>query len=613
MTFQSRRNSANKDLRLLCALLLSVPLVFASACGGGGSSTPPVSPTITSVSVSCLPTSISTAQTSTCTANVQGTGSYSSAVTWAATGGTINAGGVFTPSGVGTASITATSTQNTSKTGSTSVIVSAVAPTITSVSVSCLPASISTAQTSTCTANVQGTGSYSSAVTWTATGGTVTSGGVFTPSGVGPASVTATSTQDTSNFGTATVTVTVNQVVPTITWATPGAIASGAALSTTQLNATASVSGSFVYNPPAGTVFNSGSYTLSVSFTPTDSVNYASASASATQKVADVTKLVMFAAPAAGTSGTGAWQVSAGAADADGDLLVSAPITITTTDGDISPAQGLTDQTGVLTATLMAPSSYSGQTVAVSATNGKVSSAVNIDFTALPNSASAAVRNRLRAASVNLNGMSSSDTTSGISVTPLIVASSIESGTDNPFSVPDPCFIQSALSTVPVACQSVFSQKNLQYKNSELSKVVCSASDALNNIAGVSSCAGTTAVILGCALTVSGVGAPIGAGVCTVGLANPEGLTAATTECASWILGNLAKTPNPNDKLTYDMSALPAGSDPPSITDLIGVKCDELDVQGKLSDAQISVLPETVTLALGGHNQFGRRRSPFQA
>jgi hypothetical protein len=360
-----------------------------------------------------------------------------------------------------------------------------------------------------------------------------------------------------------------------------------------------------VYNPPAGTVFNSGSYTLSVSFTPTDSVNYASASASATQKVADVTKLVMFAAPAAGTSGTGAWQVSAGAADADGDLLVSAPITITTTDGDISPAQGLTDQTGVLTATLMAPSSYSGQTVAVSATNGKVSSAVNIDFTALPNSASAAVRNRLRAASVNLNGMSSSDTTSGISVTPLIVASSIESGTDNPFSVPDPCFIQSALSTVPVACQSVFSQKNLQYKNSELSKVVCSASDALNNIAGVSSCAGTTAVILGCALTVSGVGAPIGAGVCTVGLANPEGLTAATTECASWILGNLAKTPNPNDKLTYDMSALPAGSDPPSITDLIGVKCDELDVQGKLSDAQISVLPETVTLALGGHNQFG--------
>jgi hypothetical protein len=101
------------------------------------------------------------------------------------------------------------------------------------------------------------------------------------------------------------------------------------------------------------------------------------------------------------------------------------------------------------------------------------------------------------------------------------------------------------------------------------------------------------------------VGAPIGAGVCTVGLANPEGLTAATTECASWILGNLAKTPNPNDKLTYDMSALPAGSDPPSITDLIGVKCDELDVQGKLSDAQISVLPETVTLALGGHNQFG--------
>jgi hypothetical protein len=61
MTFQSRRNSANEDLRLYCALLLSVPLLFASACGGGdsnkGGGGGNTQPTVTSVSVSCASTS----------------------------------------------------------------------------------------------------------------------------------------------------------------------------------------------------------------------------------------------------------------------------------------------------------------------------------------------------------------------------------------------------------------------------------------------------------------------------------------------------------------------------------------------------------------------------
>src|SRR6185436_15392199 len=41
---------------------------------------------------------------------------------------------------------------------------------------------------------------------------------------------------------------------PAVTWANPADIAYGAALSATQLNATASVPGTFVYTPPAGTV-----------------------------------------------------------------------------------------------------------------------------------------------------------------------------------------------------------------------------------------------------------------------------------------------------------------------------------------------------------------------
>ena len=99
--------------------------------GGGGGSTPPVSPEITSVSATCSPASINTAQTSTCSATVTGTGSYSSAVTWTATGGTITSAGVFTPSATGTATITATSTQDSTKSGNASVTVPNPVPSIT--------------------------------------------------------------------------------------------------------------------------------------------------------------------------------------------------------------------------------------------------------------------------------------------------------------------------------------------------------------------------------------------------------------------------------------------------------------------------------------------------
>ena len=52
--------------------------------------------------------------------------------------------------------------------------------------------------------------------------------------------------------------ITVNQAVPTITWAAPGAITYGTALSATQLNATGSVAGTTVYSPVSGTVLSAG-------------------------------------------------------------------------------------------------------------------------------------------------------------------------------------------------------------------------------------------------------------------------------------------------------------------------------------------------------------------
>ena len=61
---------------------------------------------------------------------------------------------------------------------------------------------------------------------------------------------------------------------PTISWATPSAIYSNVPLSATQLDATASIPGTFDYTPALGATLSPGLDTLSVTFTPTDMVNY---------------------------------------------------------------------------------------------------------------------------------------------------------------------------------------------------------------------------------------------------------------------------------------------------------------------------------------------------
>jgi hypothetical protein len=63
--------------------------------------------------------------------------------------------------------------------------------------------------------------------------------------------------------------------LPNVTWLAPAPIIQGAALSSTQLNATASVTGTFVYSPAAGTVLPAGTHTLTVTFTPSDTSAYA--------------------------------------------------------------------------------------------------------------------------------------------------------------------------------------------------------------------------------------------------------------------------------------------------------------------------------------------------
>ncbi len=115
---------------------------------------------------------------------------------------------------------------------------------------------------------------------------TPAAGEILAP-GVHELSVTFTPT-DTLNYTTASAAVplTITEKLPTqIIWLAPSAISYGAALSATQLNATASVPGTFVYTPSAGHVLAPGTYNLSVSFTPSDTEKHATAQAAVVLEV----------------------------------------------------------------------------------------------------------------------------------------------------------------------------------------------------------------------------------------------------------------------------------------------------------------------------------------
>jgi len=83
-------------------------------------------------------------------------------------------------------------------------------------------------------------------------------------------------------YNTVSKTVKINVISkkdPVITWTYPKDISYGTLLSSSQLNATSDVSGIFVYTPTIGTKLNEGAnQNLKVNFSPTDTLNYNSAS-----------------------------------------------------------------------------------------------------------------------------------------------------------------------------------------------------------------------------------------------------------------------------------------------------------------------------------------------
>jgi len=90
-----------------------------------------------------------------------------------------------------------------------------------------------------------------------------------------------------------------------VTWANPAPIVYGTALGATQLNATASVVGTFVYTPASGAVLNAGAgQTLSVNFTPTDTTNYTTTTRTVTIDVTWLPPLLTGFTPGSGVIGS---------------------------------------------------------------------------------------------------------------------------------------------------------------------------------------------------------------------------------------------------------------------------------------------------------------------
>lgn len=136
-------------------------------------------------------------------------------------------------------------------------------------------------------------------VTFTVTTGGATLGTVMAPVASGQASgslvlpagtIVGTYTV-TANYGegspgnydssSSNATLTVGKATPHISWDDPGEIAYGTPLSAAQLDANTTVAGSFKYSPRLGTVLASGDgQELTVTFTPDDTTNYTSGTAS---------------------------------------------------------------------------------------------------------------------------------------------------------------------------------------------------------------------------------------------------------------------------------------------------------------------------------------------
>ena len=190
-------------------------------------------------------------------------------------------------------------------------------PTITLVGASCNPTSIVSLATSQCTASVSGTGSFSSTVFWTASGGGTISAtsGLFTAATVPfstQVTITATSTQDSSKTGTTTITVAAAGTVSSVTaTCSPASVQTGQSSSCSAVvNGTGNFSPNVTWSANGGTInpisglFNSaspGTFTITAT-SQQDSTKAGTAAVAVTQGVANSLPIVIDGGPIPGSS-----------------------------------------------------------------------------------------------------------------------------------------------------------------------------------------------------------------------------------------------------------------------------------------------------------------------
>ena len=134
---------------------------------------------------------------------------------------------------------------------------------------------------------------------------------------------------------------------PALNWNIPAPITYGTALSSTQLDASATdsvtgatVAGTFVYTPAAGTILHAGNQTLSVTFTPTDTTDYSPITTITSVLVNQATPVLTWTTPAPIPYGTplSSTQLDATAANPNNGSAVSGTFAYTPATGTISSA-----------------------------------------------------------------------------------------------------------------------------------------------------------------------------------------------------------------------------------------------------------------------------------
>ena len=160
-------------------------------------------PAQVSISLSPANASLQTGAQQQFIASVSGT--TNTGVTWTASRGTVSTSGLYVaPSVAGSFTVTATSAADSSK--SASAVVTVSQPAQVSISLSPANASLQTGAQQQFNASVSGT--TNTGVTWTASGGIVSTGGLYVaPSVAGTFTVTATSAADSSKSASAIITV----------------------------------------------------------------------------------------------------------------------------------------------------------------------------------------------------------------------------------------------------------------------------------------------------------------------------------------------------------------------------------------------------------------------